>query len=199
MRRKKFEDMLYLYVRGELSESEMREMRSEIESSAESRMLYEKMKSFLKDSKKLFKEVKVKQFQAPAAIHEFRKKAEVNKSFSIRNFQKLAVAASLLLMCGLIFILLKNNSSVFDQKDVQKKENLITEKKEVNSDTKMESVPVQEITKKKHISRPPGEMTASLSTGLKNALGNINPAPVKRVVYLTDDPKVKIYWIAELN
>lgn len=199
MRRKKFEDKLYLYVRGELPKSEMREMKSEIERSAESRMLYEKMNSFLKDSKKLFKEIKVKQINASATVEEFRNKTEVRKNFSGRYFQKLAVAASLLLMFGLIFVLVKNTAPVFDKKDVQKKENLIIEKKEVNSNPKMESVPAQEKTKKKHFSRPSQEMTANLSPKLRNVLGNINPAPVKRIVYLTDDPKVKIYWITELN
>lgn len=198
MKRRIFEEKLYLYIKGELSEHEMKDMKIEIAKSPDSKMLYEKMSGFLQDSKQLIKKVEIKQFEH-GRILQIKSKFKTQHHHRTKTFKLLAAAASFLLTLGLIYIFLENNMIRIDQQAEQDNENLIADQKIRESDKETTSSSFTEKTISKRISQRTKSMTANLTIrSTQNSL-IADSAPVKRIVYLTDDPKVKIYWMTESN
>lgn len=194
MNKRKFDEKLYLYIKGELTDKEMSEMKKEIGKSDENRMLYENMKAFLQDSKQLLKEIKPAPLKNRKIIN-IREKTAPDRSKKFRKFiQPLAAAASFLLLLSIIYIFTKDNIPVIQEKtkkDISIGET-ITAAKEISKTTSHErgNNNLKNDKEKKSGANVIENMFAQNQTPLDSA-------NVKRIVYLTDDPKVKIYWITD--
>lgn len=198
MKRKIFEEKLYLYIKGELAESEMKEMKTEIAKSSESRFLYEKMDGFLRDSKQLLKKVEITKFET-SRIVEIGRTTKTEHQYRVKIFQPLAMAASFLLILGLLYIFLEHNIIHNDRQPGKDNETLIADQKSKESAKETTASSVNEKANSKRNTLPVESMTANLTTKSGQNSLITDSAPVRRIVYLTDDPKVKIYWMTESN
>jgi flagellar biosynthesis/type III secretory pathway M-ring protein FliF/YscJ len=198
MKRRIFEEKLYLYIKGELSDTEMKEMRTEIEKSPDSKLLYEKMNGFLKDSKQLLKKVEIKHFETGRII-QIHNKAKTQHHHNVKIFQPLTAAALLLLILGLIYIFFKPNIIRMDRQDGQNNEILTADQKMKESAKETTANSINEKGISNRIVQHAESMTANLAdkSGQNSLIADY--APVKRIVYLTDNPKVKIYWMTKSN
>lgn len=194
MNKRNFDEKLYLYIKGELTDKEMSEMKKEIGKSDENKKLYENMKTFLQDSKQLLKEIRPAPLRNGKIIN-IREKTSPDHNKKIGKYiQPLAAAASFLLLLSIIYIFTKDNIPVIQEKT--KKDISIGETiaavKEISKTASQErgKNSLKNDKEKKSGANVIENMFAQNQTPLDS--GN-----VKRIVYLTDDPKVKIYWIAD--
>jgi hypothetical protein len=192
MKRKKFEERLYLFIKGELSEPEMIEMKSEIDRSPERKMLYEKMCGFLKDSKRLLKKLEIIQFENKCIV-KFNHEAQKERHKKIVILKSLSAAASLLLIAGLIYISIEHNGNLIDPLNRNNIGDLAVNDKHSTDTTQNKS---EASAQPDDVSKQIKNMTAELNIKSGQKTSVIESPPVKRIVYLTDDPKVKIYWMA---